>query len=173
MNKIDNSGKKAKESGQESKKFPGKCNGCGKVGHKKRECKSCFNCKKYGHRAKDCRLKKEKESNQSNFIINNVTDGKKSKLYLPLSFPGASSTVMFECDTGSYYTLIRKELLPKGYKLGPAPEQLKSATGHPLKTIGTTRIQMTYKGEKVPLEVVGRRLEQKGNVMHCTQEVSD
>ena len=60
-----------------------------------------------GHRAKDCQLKKEKESNQSNFIINNVTDGKKSKLYLPLSFPGASSTVMFECDTGSYYTLIR------------------------------------------------------------------
>ena len=99
-------------------------------------------------------MKKEKESKQSNFIINNVTDGKKSRLYLLLSFPGASSIVIFECDTGSYYTLIRKELLPKGYKLGPAPEQLNSATGHPLKAIGTTRIKMTYKGEKVPLGVV-------------------
>ena len=45
-------------------KFKGRCRKCGKVGHKKADCRSdakgvCFNCGKDGHYAKDCPTKKK------------------------------------------------------------------------------------------------------------------
>lgn len=142
------------------KKFKGTCNGCGKVGHKKKECKSCFKCRKYGHFAKDCREAGDSANNQmtssdlERIFVDQIFNDEQGKIYLPVSFLGSS--FRFECDTGAIYSIIGAKLIKDlgNIELRKPPVSISSASGHDMKIRGYFEPVMELNGKRAKVTLL-------------------
>ena len=129
-----------------------KCYSCGKIGHKKYQCRSvnngpknkiivCNFCKKKGHLYKDCYFRKNKNSKQ------NEEDGKGFALMGTVNF---EPDIEFYLDSGATEHMCKDINIFGNYSKLKEPKQIKIGDGKLITAIGIGTIYvLSYNGEKI------------------------
>ena len=171
--------KRGKDTSSFRQRFSGTCYCCGKVGHKRQNCRMkneiCRGCGKKGHLIKVCRSKQptagkgkkpvnhlEESGDQSSddsvidhdlFTINSPSKSKPYRVNVTIN----EKPIAMEIDTGASITLVSERTFRDHWpqsKLAPSRITLRSYSGESIPVVGSVDVIVEYDNQSATLPLL-------------------